>query len=272
MKTTFIQTKLWPFLCSLKLAIVLASAATLVVMAGSLLILSKPELFAMMDSMTLGLWFNQVANRSPLLTGWVPLAGLLLGLLFLNTLCCFIDWALAIRSRWRKSGEYLIHLGFILLVVAYFWGSMAGFRSEGNQVFVGQTVALKLPGMYLRLEAFQPIIGQSGRPMDMLNSLVLLKGDTEVARAQVRINHPLTWQGLVVLPASFGRTFAGYQPAGPGGARGEPVYKTYSLLTANYDPGAGLALAGGIAMGAGVLLALVSFYRKRARGERPEID
>ncbi len=43
---------------------------------------------------------------------------------------------------------------------------------------------------------------------------------------------------------------------------------TYSLLTINYDPGAGLAFVGSMLMGGagGVLLALVSFYRKRSRG------
>lgn len=271
MKISFMQSKVWTFLCSLKLAIVLASSATLIVMAGSLLIPGNPEFFAVMDRMSLSTWLSQIAARSPLLTLWVPLAGLLLFLLFLNTLCCFIDWALAIHSRWRKSGEYLIHLGFILLVVAYLWGGLAGFRSEGNRLFVGQTMPLKLPGMYLRLEAFQPIMGPAGRPMNMLNSLVLLKGDNEVARAEVRINHPLTWRGLVILPASYGRSFVGYRPAVTGGSTAEPIYRTYSVLTTNYDPGAGLALAGGVAMGSGVLLALVSFYRKRARGERPDI-
>ncbi|MGK2907826.1 MAG: hypothetical protein ACSLFH_16005 [Desulfuromonadales bacterium] len=44
-----------------------------------------------------------------------------------------------------------------------------------------------------------------------------------------------------------------------------------SILTIYYDPGAKLAFAGSIAMGCGVLLTLVSFYRKRARGDRPDI-
>lgn len=270
MKTPFLQGKYWTFLCSLKLAIVLASTATLVVMAGSLLILGKPELFAMMDSMPLGVWLSQVAGRSPLLTLWVPLAGLLLILLTCNTLCCFIDWALSFRSRWRKTGEYLIHLGFVMIIIAYIWGGLTGYRSTGNQIFVGQTIALKEPGFYLRLEAFEPVLNSSGRPMDMHNSLVLLRGETELKRARVRINHPLIWNGLAILPASFGRTFTGYKTTSPGSRR-EPVYKTYSILTINNDPGANLALAGGTAMGAGVLLALMSFYRKRARGERPDI-
>jgi cytochrome c biogenesis protein len=51
----------------------------------------------------------------------------------------------------------------------------------------------------------------------------------------------------------------------------EPLYRTYSELTVNYDPGAPLALAGAVAMLAGVLLAAGSFYYKRSRGDRPEV-
>jgi cytochrome c biogenesis protein len=51
----------------------------------------------------------------------------------------------------------------------------------------------------------------------------------------------------------------------------EPLYRTYSELTVNYDPGAPLALAGAAAMLAGVLLAAGSFYYKRSRGDRPEV-
>jgi cytochrome c biogenesis protein len=50
-----------------------------------------------------------------------------------------------------------------------------------------------------------------------------------------------------------------------------PVYQSYSVLTVNYDPGARLAAIGATLMTIGVLLALVSFYRKRTRQDRPEI-
>lgn len=271
MKFKFRHSSLWSVLCSLKVTIVLASAATLVTIGGSLSIPGNPQHFSMMDKMPLGVWLNEFYARAPLLSWWIPLVAVLILLLALNTFCCFIDWLMVFRSRWRKSGEYLIHLGFVLLVIAYLWGSLAGSRREGNQIYVGQTLPLSEPGTYLRLEAFQPILGPGGRPMDMLNTLVLLRGDTELTRAQVRINHPLLWQGLVILPASFGRTFVGYQQPAPGSSRGEAIFKTYSVLTINYDPGANLALAGGVAMGTGILLTLVSFYRKRVRGDRPDV-
>jgi cytochrome c biogenesis protein len=52
----------------------------------------------------------------------------------------------------------------------------------------------------------------------------------------------------------------------------EPLLRAISVLTINRDPGAELAKIGGILMGLGVVLALISFYAKRRRGDRPELD
>lgn len=253
------DNKIWKFLCSLKLAIVLASTATLLTVGGSVLIPSNPHIFDSLDSMPLGLWLSRVATREAGLTWWIPLGGILVTLLAINTLCCFIDWLRFIKSRWRKCGEYLIHIGFVLIVVAFWWGSQAGFRSEKNGLLVGQSKPLPQLGVHLKLEDFEPVLAPSGRPMEMLNTLALYRGEELIKRVQTRSNNPLTWGGLVVIPTSYGQTLRGGR------------YRTYSILTINYDPGAKMAFAGSIAMGCGVLLTLASFYRKRARGDRPDI-
>lgn len=351
---TFFSDKVWPLLCSLKLAIYLASTATLLTMAGSLVMYGNPRTFGSMDRVPLGEWLAFSWQVAPQLSWWVPVVGLLVALFALNTVCCFIDWLGKIRYRWRKTGEYLIHLGFVLVVVAYLWGSVAGYRSSDNRLFVGETMPLDavLPGYALRLDAFEPLL-VNGRPMDMRNTITLLHGDREIKQAQVKTNEPLTYRGLAVLPGSFGREIDGFnffQPgqgvvslttggslALPGGLRlqaltfhphasrlpdgrvlrrgeqlgnpalellltgadgeswqgwyllreglpaeltrrgvnfwpTEPTYQVYSLLTINRDPGASLALVGSLAMLLGVLLAMVSYYYKRSRGDRPEIS
>jgi cytochrome c biogenesis protein len=259
MLKTLLNSKTWKLLCSLKLAIVLASVITLLTIGGSLLIPFNPKVFAGLDSMPLGSWVEEIAVRTPGMTWWIPVAGSLVVLLGVNTLCCFIDWLCHLRARWRKCGEYLIHLGFIMILGAFLWGSLAGSRSENNPLLVGQIKPLQRPGVYLKLEAFEPVFNKSGRPVDMLNTLVLYKGDQIVKRVQARTNHPLTWNGLVIIPASYGQTMRGGR------------YLPYSILTINYDPGANLALAGAVAMGCGVIVTLFSFYRKRTRGDHPDI-
>ena len=341
-------------LCSLKLAIILASIATLLAMGGSLIMHFNPEVFGNLDATTLSGWSRSLGKEHPGLSSWFYATGILIILLAINTACCFIDWLTVIKARWRKTGEYLIHLGFVLVVIAYFWGSLAGSRSERNRVGEGEMIPVKgMPGYYLRLDKFEPLLNERGRPIDMINTVSLLEGDKVVKRGIVKTNTPLLHDGLVVTPASFGRLTIGFelllpslgkgyrlttgdaipfadgkrlvadaffpdavrrngrvfnrsdnvgQPAyllrlldndetvwsgwyflgrpqpealqGPGfnPVVRRPVYRTVSYLTINRDPGSGVALVGGIFISLGVLFALFSFYYKRSRGDRPEIE
>jgi fluoride ion exporter CrcB/FEX len=346
--------RLWNILCSLKLAIVLASAAVLTLVAGSLYMPSRPGLFGAMDRMPLGEWYSQAASQHPEATWWVPVTGILMILLGINTLCCTLDWLFRLKSRWRKTGEYLLHLGFVLALASYVWGSFDGFRNEGMRIRPGQTVAIpSWPGHYLHLENVEIVRRAPNSPPDAASTMVLLQGDAEIARHQIRTNDPLLHGPLVVVPLAFSQGAAGIRGQIPGigtvnllpgtvlsldggakltvhnfypwglrrsdgsvfprgenpvrpalelelknpdhlswrgwyfpqeglpaelveaGLRLRPVdlvYEPIGLFTVNSDPGAPLALAGGIAMTAGVFICLFSFYSKRNRGDRPEIS
>jgi len=345
--------KLWGLGCSLKLAITLASVATILIMGGSLVMHFNPRIFSGMEQEIMGRWLPWAWSEAPRLTWWVPVSGICVFLFAINTLCCLIDWLTKIKARWRKTGEYLIHAGFILLVVAYFWGSVSGFRSGPHKVFPGERIDIpNMPGFALQLDSFTPKLEPSGRPLDMINKVTLWEGGEQVAQADVRINHPLLYDGLVILPTSFGQDLQGFRfflrgqglvdltkgsklPVSPSvtmviqdllpdarqnsggkvvptGTRlnnpamlmtlqenglttwqgwyflrnnppselwnagiairpVEPIFKTFSLLTINRDPGDKMALIGGVLITIGVFFAFFSFYRKRAFGDRPEV-
>jgi len=258
MLSMILEIRIWKLLCSLKMTIVLASVAAFLTIGGSVLIPFNP-IFSTLDTMPLGQWITNVASQSFAVSWWIPVSGVLVVLLGINTLCCFIDWLLHIRARWRKTGEYLIHLGFILILIAFLWGSQSGFRSEKNGVLLGQALQIKELNVSVTLEGVKPLPNAQGIPMDTLTTLALYQEGQLIKRVQARANHPLIWNGLLVIPSSYGRTMWNGRAA------------TYSLLTINYDPGAGLAFVGSMLMGTGVLLALVSFYRKRNRGDRPDV-
>jgi len=204
--------KLWTFACSLKLAIALASAATALIMGGSLVMHYNPAIFTDMEQEIMGRWLPQAWSRAPLLVFWIPLSGLCVVMFALNTLCCLIDWLSRIRVRWRKTGEYLIHAGFILLTVAYLWGNLSGFRSGPHRLVAGDRMPIPgMPGYLLQLEEFTPQIEPSGRPLDMINKVALWKNDQRVAQKTVRINHPLVYNGLVILPSSYGQDIKGFR-------------------------------------------------------------
>jgi len=209
--------RLWKFCCSLKLAIVLASLATGLAIFGSLVIYAHPAVFGELDQHTLATWWHRTGSRHPAQTWWLPPLGLLILLLTVNTLCCLLDWLCHIRRRWRKLGEYLIHAGFVLVSLGFIIGHLYGFRIDRAQIFEGQLFPIApWPGHYLRLERFEPRFGERGQPLDMYNDLSLLRGETRLTRQEARINHPLQYKGLVVVPMSFGRQAQGFRVFQPG--------------------------------------------------------
>jgi len=334
-------SRIWNFCCSLKLAIVLASLATLLAIGGSLLMHFNPQVFAGLDSLSLAEWYRGFGSHALLLSSWLYLTGLLIALLGINTLCCFIDWLLHVRGRWRKTGEYLIHLGFVLVIGAYFWGSLAGDRRDGIRMTPGEFKPLPFnPGYYLRLDTITPVIGTSGRPVDIEHRLTVLRGEQELQQSTLRANTPLLLGDTIVVANGSGQQTYGYRAVFPdlGGSanlvaggvlpllegktltvndinfegamapflhltlndqdeviwngwysmrqklpqplveagfrhvvRG-PLQRPYSTLMINRDPGWPLAMAGCVALTAGVLFALFSFYAKRRRGDRPEVS
>ncbi len=61
---TFLQ-RLWNLGCSLKLAIALASAATLLIMGGSLVMHFNPAIFGDMEQDIMGRWLPQAWSQAP---------------------------------------------------------------------------------------------------------------------------------------------------------------------------------------------------------------
>lgn len=212
-----ITQRIWALCCSLKLAIVLASLATFLAMPGSILIQFRPATFGTLDQMTLAEWWRVYGAAHSDQTWWLVLFAILVVLLGINTTCCFIDWISKLKSRWKKTGEYLIHLGFVLILIAYIWGSLTGFRHDNTPVFQGELYAIPgLPGYKLRLDSFEPVLNDQGRPLDMINQISLFHEGELLKKATVQINHPLTWNGMVVVPVSYGRQAQGFQFFFPG--------------------------------------------------------
>ena len=181
------------------------------IIIGSVRMPGNAELFSQLDTLVLGAWLEGPGASEIVLSWWVYAVCVILILFGVNTLCCFIDWLLHIRSRWRKSGEYLLHLGFCLVLVAYIWGSFLGTRDIRIAIPQGATRPLPaMPGYYLKLDSFTPRIDDSGRPLDFPQQLSLLHGDEIITSQQVRLNHPLVWKDLVVIPASYRQDASGF--------------------------------------------------------------
>ncbi len=202
---------LWKICCSLKLAIVLASLATFLLMMGSLLFPGHPVIFDQLDSLPLNQWLTKVARPALHLSWWFYLFMTTMIALLVNTACCFTDWLFHLQSRWKKLGEYAIHLGVVLLLVGFTLAAVGGWRHIALPCTVGELTALpQWPGHYIIVDHFKPIMSESGRPLDMVSRVRVMKGEQQIAAGEVRINQPLLFSGVVITPASFGQKPKGF--------------------------------------------------------------
>ena len=147
-------------------------------------------------------------------------------------------------------------------------GSLAqqvdGFRFSGEVELRPGTILRRPDGTALRVISFLPdVVLNNGRIFpggEELNNpafeLELLAPGREPWRGWYLLRQPL--------PAPLAAAGFALQPL-------EPLVSWVSILTINRDPGADLALFGAWCMGIGVLLALLSFYDKRQRGDAPDI-
>ncbi|HOX30772.1 MAG TPA: cytochrome c biogenesis protein ResB [Spirochaetales bacterium] len=104
------------------------------------------------------------------------------------------------KSR-RRHGADILHFGLMLLVV----GSVLSFsgRREGS-VRLAPGESAELPdGRILRLERFEYLSYEDGRPRDWISSVSVLKdGEAQIEGYALRVNHPLKLGKLSLYQAS----------------------------------------------------------------------
>jgi cytochrome c biogenesis protein len=111
----------------------------------------------------------------------------------------------ATKNRFSPLATYLVHLSLILFIAAFLVTSYLGFRepflvvAEGSQVEVGHETALSLG-----LVDFSDDYWPDGTPRDYRSDVVLYKGGEEVKRGTIRVNHPLSYQGVRFYQSFFG--------------------------------------------------------------------
>jgi hypothetical protein len=174
---------------------------------------------------------------------WVILA--LLALLVLNTLLCSIE---AIRTRFSRIklvpllAPQLIHLGFLLVVLAHLFSAMGGAK-EGGQVQPGMTVTLP-DNSQLRFDAITGQVGPFGMATDYAAAITHVTANG-TKTASIRPNHPYFHNdyGIYLKHAELGP-----QPFG--------------IVELHREPGAGAAMAGALIFTVGNI-ALLALRRGR---------
>jgi cytochrome c biogenesis protein len=143
-----------------------------------------------------------------------------------DTTCIAAD-----KNRFFILGTYLSHLSIILLVLAYIIGSTLGFResafivAEGDAGEVGHDT-----GLSLHLISFTDSYYEDGTPSDYSSEVILYKDGVEVVRTAVRVNYPLSYQGIRFYQSFFGPA-AMIQIT----KNGEAIYSSNLALYGSFD-------------------------------------
>jgi cytochrome c biogenesis protein len=125
------------------------------------------------------------------------------------------------KGALREIGSLVFHWAFLLLLIAVIAGKGTGYVGHATivegygwtdarlnydgQLRTGRFFSGGFSGTQITLEDFQDAYRDTGQPMDYRSSLVLADADgTEQQSAEVRINHPVSFNGIRIFQYGFG--------------------------------------------------------------------
>jgi cytochrome c biogenesis protein len=113
------------------------------------------------------------------------------------------------RFRWGPFGTVLAHVSFVVILLGFFLSQATGFgngfKDTNFTAAVGSTVAVGHgTGLSIKTMAFNDAYYPDGSPSDYASDLVLYKNGVQVDRQTIRVNHPLTWDGVSFYQSFFG--------------------------------------------------------------------
>lgn len=125
------------------------------------------------------------------------------------------------KGALREIGSLLFHWSFVLLLAGAVWGKGTGYvgraaivegetftdasaNYDGN-LRVGRFFDGNFSGAQIRLRDFEDSFRSTGQPMDFVSHVDLLNPDGSYARsADVRVNHPASFDGLRIYQYGYG--------------------------------------------------------------------
>jgi len=124
-------------------------------------------------------------------------------------------YLVASKGRWSRMGPYVVHLSVLFVLLGATWGALFGFRGYLNlpEGETADSFALqggkgwKKMGFSLRCDDFEASYYEgTRRPKDYRSQLSVIEGEKEVLTKTVRVNDPLSYQGINIYQSSFGNT------------------------------------------------------------------
>jgi len=227
---------LWKTLVAPRLAIVLSLLIVADVVVGTFTLSENPDFFAAAEQEVFFRWLAQTGIENLSATWWIYLLLVLIGLLGLGTVACVAD-ALAGLIGHRRNRRIItrrllsqaVHVGFVLLAIGHLVTSSTGFRSAGNRLFEGQTIAMPGgQGLSLRLDRVDVDTSGRGAMERMDAALSLMSGEQVIRQHLTRLNKPLLYRGNAVYIEHAGEAPLGLRLRAEGNGATEMVRVMFS--------------------------------------------
>ena len=110
-------------------------------------------------------------------------------------------------DKWHLApfGTAVAHAAFVIIMAGFLLSSFAGFRNESFALTVDRPQEVGFgTGLVAEAKSFSDTYYDNGTPKDYVTDLVLTRDGQEVARQEVRVNEPLTYEGIMFHQAYFG--------------------------------------------------------------------
>ena len=115
------------------------------------------------------------------------------------------------KGKYSRLAFFFTHLSILMIFTGAIIGSLAGYKGYVN-IFEGETVSsletragdVKNLGFTVKCNTFHVEFYPNGMPKDYRSDLAIIKDGKEVVRKTIRVNDPLTFEGVTFYQSSCG--------------------------------------------------------------------
>jgi cytochrome c biogenesis protein len=115
------------------------------------------------------------------------------------------------KGRYTRLSFLLTHLSILIIFIGAIVGSIFGFKgyvniNEGEQILAIQTRQGENKGLNfgVRCNSFNADYYETGAPKDYRSDLSVIRDGKEALRKTIRVNDPLSYEGITFYQSSFG--------------------------------------------------------------------
>ncbi len=115
------------------------------------------------------------------------------------------------KGKYSRLAFFVTHLSILIIFLGAMIGSFFGYKAyvnifEGEAVARVQTRAGKMQPLNFQVKCntFHAEFYSSGAPMDYRSDLSVIQNGKEVVRKTIRVNDPLTFEGITFYQSSYG--------------------------------------------------------------------